>query len=98
MNRRAFFKRAATGAAVLAAAPMILSEPFIPKPAYRTYVFGDQSVINEPVACEQPGGWVSYRFKYTAALAPNQNQRLRMVTMFRKDEDKWVKINGQTAS
>ena len=31
MNRRSFFRKAATGAAVLAAAPTILSEPFMPK-------------------------------------------------------------------
>lgn len=37
MNRRSFFKKAATGAAVLAVAPKILSEPFMPKSA----VFGD---------------------------------------------------------
>jgi hypothetical protein len=32
MNRRSFFKKAASGAAVLAIVPTVLSEPFMPKP------------------------------------------------------------------
>jgi len=36
MNRRSFFRKAATGAAVLAIAPTVLSEPFMPSPIAET--------------------------------------------------------------
>jgi len=36
VNRRSFFKRAAMGAAALAVAPTLLSEPFMPQPIVAT--------------------------------------------------------------
>jgi hypothetical protein len=73
MNRRYFFKKAATGAAVLAIAPAVLSEPFMPK-TYTTYLMGKDAIVNAPV-----GEWVSYKFHYTTTLKPNASRTLRYI-------------------
>lgn len=49
MNRRSFFKKAALGAAVVAIAPAVLSEPFMPQAAtigeYNNYAnFSDMTI------------------------------------------------------
>ena len=73
MNRRSFFQKAATGAAVLAIAPQVLSELFIPKAAYRTYVMGKDAIFTAP-----PEGWTKYKFKMTTTLPPECKQRIRV--------------------
>lgn len=77
MNRRSFFKKAATGAAVIAVAPKILSEPFMPKPAeYTTYLLGKDVITTDP----DIAGWVSYKFHYTVSLPPDRSQRIRYIS------------------
>lgn len=74
MNRRSFFQKAASAAAVLAIAPQVLSEPFMPKAAYRTYVMGKDAIFTAP-----PEGWVKYKFHMTASLPPDHSQRIRYI-------------------
>lgn len=71
MNRRSFFQKATTGVAVLAIAPQVLSEPFMPKAAYTTYVMGKDAVFNPY--------WTSYKFHMTTTLPPDCRQRIRYI-------------------
>jgi hypothetical protein len=74
MNRRSFFRKAATGAAVLAIAPTVLSEPFMPK-TYTTYLMGQDAIVSEP----EITGWVSYKYHMTVSLPPDRSQRIRFI-------------------
>lgn len=71
MNRRRFLKFLGVGAAASAVAPAILlrKDPagVAPKRYAKTSI--DPS---EPI----PGGWVSYRFRYTVTLPPARSIRL----------------------
>jgi hypothetical protein len=64
MNRRDFFKKAATGAAVLAATPAVLSEPFMSK------------IRPVDVHPYEPPNWVSYRFRMTLTAPPPSRSRI----------------------
>jgi len=74
MNRRSFFKKATSGAAVLAIAPAVLSEPFMPK-TYTTYLMGEDAIINSDLV----GNWVSYKYHMTVSLPPDRSQRIRFI-------------------
>lgn len=75
MNRRSFFKKAATGAAVLAIAPTVLSEAFMPKTVgYSTYITGKDAIINSDLA-----GWTTYKSHMTVSERPDSSQRIRYI-------------------
>jgi hypothetical protein len=78
MNRRSFFKKAVSGAAVLAATPAVLSTPFMAQTLESRDDYGftahDWQMPNQ----DGPG-WVSYRLKMTATLPPNSAHRIRYI-------------------
>ena len=99
MNRRSFFKLALGGVAATAAAvalPAILN-PEVPKTtAYRTYIMGDNAVINgrpfsEPLTLADIRRCVS-ELKSRSVLPPKDGQFIGWVHPDRADEiAEWIR-------
>jgi hypothetical protein len=86
MNRRGFLQCLGLGAAGAAALPLL--EKFAPAAGYRTYIMGENAVVNgnpmfvadkAQMPTPELAGWVSYRVHYTVKLPPNSGYRMRYI-------------------
>jgi hypothetical protein len=68
MHRRKFLSMLGIAPAVVKLAPLM---KFIPETDRKYYLRKRDEV--------GPGGWVSYRFKYTVSIAPNTTFRMRYI-------------------
>ena len=70
-NRRGFLKFIGVGLAVAGVSPTLLSKPIEQvSQADKDYYWSKREEVG-------PGGWVSYRFRYTVTLPPTASMRFR---------------------